>query len=74
MSNPLHVLLKADPHFDGDVAEGKTYPSASHQVGQVSSLRYFLGAASSMDHQHLFRQAGLQTLPSFHAMTSHRLI
>ena len=57
MSTPLHVLLKADPCLEGDVADGKADPSACLQLGQVSVLQYFRGTASSMDHQHVFRQA-----------------
>ena len=59
MSTPLHVLLKADPSLEGDVADDKADPSACHQLGQVSVLQYFQGTAGSMDHQHVFRQAGL---------------
>ena len=59
MSTPLHVLLKADPSLEGNVADEKADPSACHQLGQVSVLQYFQGTAGSMDHQHVFRQAGL---------------
>ena len=59
MSTPLHVLLKADPSLEGDVADDKADPTACHQLGQVSVLQYFQGTAGSMDHQHEFRQAGL---------------
>ena len=59
MSTPLHVLLKADPILEGDVADDKADPSACHQLGQVSVLQYFRGMAGSMDHPHVFRQAGL---------------
>ena len=41
MSTPLHVLLKADPSLEGDVADDKVDPSACHQLGQVSVLQYF---------------------------------
>ena len=46
-------------HLEGDVADGKADPSACHQLGQVSVLQYFQGTACSMDHHHVFRQAGL---------------
>ena len=59
MSIPLHVLLKADPHLEGDIADGKADPSECHQLGQVYVLQYFEGTAGSMDHQHVSRQAGL---------------
>ena len=45
MSTPLHVLLKADPCIEGDVADGKADPAACHQLGQVSVLQYFQGTA-----------------------------
>ena len=35
----LHVLLKADPSLEGDVADDAD-PSVCHQVGQVSILQY----------------------------------
>ena len=57
--HPFHVLLKADPLFQGDVAYGKAGSSACHQLSQVSVLKYFSGTAGSMDHQHVFKQAGL---------------
>ena len=41
MSTLLHVLLKADPLLEGDVADGKTGSSVCHQLGQVSVLHYF---------------------------------
>ena len=59
MSTSLHVLLKADPCLEGDVADGKADPLACLQLNQVSVLQYFLGMAGSMDHQHVFRQAEL---------------
>ena len=62
MSTPLHVLLKADPDLEGDVAESKADPYACLQINQdryLSVLQYFGDTAGSMDHQHLFRQAGL---------------
>ena len=45
MSNPLHVLLKAD------AADGKADPSTCLQLNQVSVLQHFLGTGGSMDHQ-----------------------
>ena len=39
--NPFHMLLKADPSLEGDVADDKANPSACHQLGQVSVLQYF---------------------------------
>ena len=59
MSTLIHVLLKADPILEGNVAYDKADPSACHELGQVSVLQYFQGTASSIDHQHVFRQAGL---------------
>ena len=59
MSTPLHVLLKADPCLEGDVADGQADPYGCHQLGQVYVLQYFQGMAGSMDHQHVLRQAGL---------------
>ena len=32
MSTPLHVLLKADPHLEGDVADDKADPSVCLQL------------------------------------------
>ena len=46
--NPLHMLLKADPSLEGDVADDKADPSVCHQLGQVSVLQYFRGTAGSM--------------------------
>ena len=59
MSTPLHVLLKADPCLEGDVEDGEAVPSVCHQFGQVSVVQYFEGTAGTMDHQYMFRQAGL---------------
>ena len=59
MSAILHVLLEAEPCFEGDVADGDADPLACHQLGQVSVLQYFGGTAGSMYHQQVFRQAGL---------------
>ena len=59
MSTPLHVLLKDDPSIEGDVADDKADPSVCLQVNQISVLQYFFVTAGSMDHQHVFRQAGL---------------
>ena len=58
MSTPLHVLLKADPRLEGDVADDKADPSVCLQLNQISVLQYFLETAGSMDHQHVLRQAG----------------
>ena len=55
MTTPLHVLFKADPSLEGDVADDKADPSECNQLGQVSVLQYFLGTAGSMDHQHVFK-------------------
>ena len=57
MSTPLHVLLKADPRLEGDVADDKADPSVCLQLNQISVLQYFLETAGSMDHQHVLRQA-----------------
>ena len=57
---PLFMCpFKAYPCLEGDVADGKADPSACHQLGQLSVLQYFWGMAGSIDHQHVFRQAGL---------------
>ena len=53
----LHVLLKADPRLEGDVADDKADPSVCLQLNQMSILQYFLETAGSMDHQHVLRQA-----------------
>ena len=57
MSTPIHVLLKADPRLEGDVADDKADPSVCLQLNQISVLQYFLETAGSMDHQHVLRQA-----------------
>ena len=62
MSTPLHVLLKADPCLEGDVADDKADPSVCLQLNQISVLQYFLETAGSMDHQHVLRQAVLATV------------
>ena len=36
MSTPLHVLLKADPRLEGDVADDKADPSVRLQLNQIS--------------------------------------
>ena len=41
MSTPLHVLLKADPRLEGDVADDKADPSVCLQLNQISVLQYF---------------------------------
>mgnify|MGYP000751755189 CR=1 FL=1 len=55
----LHGLLEGEPCLEGYVADGKADPPVFRQHGQVSFMQYFGGAASSMDHQHEFRQAGI---------------
>ena len=57
MSTPLHVLLKADPHLEGDVADDKADPLVCLQLNQIYFLQYFLETAGSMDDQHVLRQA-----------------
>ena len=57
MSTPLHVLLKADPRLEGDVADDKADPSVCIQLYHISVLQYFFETAGSMDHQHVLRQA-----------------
>ena len=59
MSTPLEVHPKLYPCLKGDVAYGEADPFVCHQLCQVSVLQYFHGTAGSMDHQHVFRQAGL---------------
>ena len=59
MSTPLHVRLKTDTSLEGDLLDDKADHSAFPQLGQLSVLQYFQGTAGSMDHKHLFRQAGL---------------
>ena len=54
MSTSLHVLLKADPHIEGDIADDKANPSVCLKPNQ-----YFLETACSMDHQHVLRQTVL---------------
>ena len=49
MSTPLHVLLKADPRFEGDVADNKADPLVCLQLNQISVLQYFFETAHSMD-------------------------
>ena len=58
----LHVLLKADPRLEGDVADDKADPSVCLQLNQITVLQYFLETAGSMDHQHVLRQAVLATV------------
>ena len=38
ISSPLHVLLKADPHLEGDVADDKADPLVCLQLNQISVL------------------------------------
>ena len=54
MNTPLHELLRADPCLEGDIADGEADPSAYHQLGKLSVLQYFWGAAGAMDHQRMF--------------------
>ena len=56
MSTPLHELLKADPHLEGDVADDKADPSVCIQLHQISLLQYFLETAGSMDHKRVLQQ------------------
>ena len=37
MRTPLHVLCKAVPSLEGNVADDKADPSACHQLSQVSA-------------------------------------
>ena len=57
MSTPLDVILKADPHLKGDVADDKADPSVCLKLNQISVLQYFFETADSMDHQQVLRQA-----------------
>ena len=57
MSTPIHMLRKADPCLEDDVADDKADPSVCLQLKQISILQYFLETAGSMDHQHVLRQA-----------------
>ena len=57
MSTPIHLLLKADPRLEDDVADDKADPLVCLQLNQISVLQYFLETAGSMDHQHVLRQA-----------------
>ena len=41
MNTPRHVILKADPSLEGDVANDKAELYVCHQLGQVSVLQYF---------------------------------
>ena len=56
-STPIHVILKADPRLNDDVAEDKADPLVCLQLNQISVLHYFLETAGSMNHQHVLRQA-----------------
>ena len=38
MNTPLHVLLEADTHLEGDLAYGEADPSACHQLDQESDF------------------------------------
>ena len=49
-------LLEAESGLEGYVADGKADPPVFHQLGQLSFMLYFGGAASFMDHQHVLRQ------------------
>ena len=57
MSTPNHLLLRADPRLEDDVADDKAYSFECLQLNQISVLQYFLEMASSMDYQYVFRQA-----------------
>ena len=57
MSTLFHVLLKADPCLQGDVADDKADPLLCLQLNQIYVLQYFLEPAGSIDHQHVLRQA-----------------
>ena len=59
LSTSFYVLLKADPCLEGDVADGKSDPSACHQLGLVSVLQYFRGTNGSMVHQHVLLHIGI---------------
>ena len=41
MSTSLHVLLKADPCLEGDVADDKADPLLCLQLNQITVLQYF---------------------------------
>ena len=52
------LFLSSSPiTIEDDLLDGG--PPVCHQLGHVSVLQYFGGTAGSMDHQHVFRQAGL---------------
>ena len=57
MSTPIHLLLKADPRLEDDVADDKANPLVCLQLNQISVLQYFLETASSMDYKDVIRQA-----------------
>ena len=57
IGTPLHVLIKADPCLEGDVADDKADLSACLQLKEISVLQYFSETAGSMDHQHVLRKA-----------------
>ena len=59
MSATFPVLLEAESCLEGYVADGEADPPVFHQLGQVSFMQYFGGAASFMDHQHVLRQPGV---------------
>ena len=48
MSTPIHVLLKANPCLENDVADDKTDPLVCLQLNQISVLQYFLEMSGSM--------------------------
>ena len=48
-STPLHVLLKADPCLECDVANDKAGPLVCLQLNQISVLQHYLETAGSMD-------------------------
>ena len=41
MSTPIHVILKADPRLEDDVADDKGDPAVCLQLNQISVLQYF---------------------------------
>ena len=47
MSTSLHVLHKADPRLEGDVADDKADPLVCLQLNKISVLQYFFETAGS---------------------------
>jgi hypothetical protein len=56
MSIRIHMLLKADPCLEDDVADDKADSLVCLQLNQISVLQYFLETASSMDYQDVLTQ------------------